>query len=428
MNPDTPPVPSTEETIKLFLRSCVTQNLVPLDEWDARVFPLLQKFNDTHTPKLEPEILKEFYARAHQAELEKRSKPGLFLPALSFKSLVTRTFPPLRFCIEPFFEQGTVNMITAPPNNWKSWFLFVFSHHIATATPWLDKFQTAQAKVMIVNEEDSLRLIQDRYKILNITDTTLPIYFRVAHGSKMTPEWVKSLIAEAKALDVSVILFDSLRALNDANENDSQEMQKVMDYFKSIARENITVIFTHHNRKKSPFGKQDEAEASRGSTGINASVSGHLSLSEIKREDETFIVVQHLKSKVGEKLSPFEIGIKFGRDEVGKVNKIEFAYAGEFKKSEQKLLEMRDEIMAILRPDVWQSLKELHSQEIGGMNIIRTAISMLKKEGIIISATRKELLEKRIEIPLGNLKENFFSINQEKEDVIDSMQSAIDAF
>lgn len=416
MNSDTRPFSTTEETLEIFLNNCVT--LVPLEEWDERIFPLLQKFNDTHTPKLEPEILKDFYDLAYQAELKKRSKPGIFLPALSFKSLVTRTFPPLRFCIEPFFEQGTVNMITAPPNNWKSWFLFLFSHHIATATPWLDKFQTAQAKVMIVNEEDSLRLIQDRYKILNITDTSLPIYFRVAHGSKMTSEWVKSLIDEAKALEVSVIMFDSLRALNDANENDSQEMQKVMDYFKRIARENITVIFTHHNRKKSPFGKQDEAEASRGSTGINASVSGHLSLSEVDREGEKFVIVQHLKSKVGEKLSPFEVSIKFGRDEVGKVNKIEFAYAGEYKASEQKLLAAKDGVMASLKSDEWVSAKDLFELGIAGMSNIRQALSILKKEGVILTLNRKQLLAKGVEVKsFGKPNENFYSLNGEHEPI-----------
>ena len=417
------PIPSTEETIKIFLDNCVT--LIPLEEWDARVFPLLLKFNDTHTPKLEPEMLKEVYDRAHQSELEKKNKPGTFLPALSFQSLVTRKFPPLRFCIDPFFEQGTVNMITAPPNNWKSWFLFLFSHHIATATPWLEKFQTAQAKVMIVNEEDSLRLIQDRYKILNITDTALPIYFRVAHGSKMTPEWVKSLIAEAKALEVSVIMFDSLRALNDANENDSQEMQKVMDMFKAIARENITVIFTHHNRKKSPFGKQDEAEASRGSTGINASVSGHLSLTEVKREDETFIVCQHLKSKVGEKEKPFEISVKFERDEAGKVNKISFAHAGEFKANEQKLNDAKDGIMGVLKQNEWLSAKDLFELKIAGLSNVRQALSVLKKEGVILSMTRKQLSEKFIKVSEGSMKENFYSLNGEQET---SMQEEIENF
>ncbi len=396
---------------------------LPEHKWVDDIFPVMVQVNQTYKPPLPQQDLKRIFDSVTGIERKRRqekepAKEVKYLPAISFGELVKTEFPPLRFCIEPFFEQGTVNMITAPPNNWKSWFLFLFSHHVATATPWLEKFQTAKAKVMIVNEEDSLRLIQDRYKILNITDTTLPIYFRVARGSKMTPEWVKSLMAEAKALDVSVILFDSLRALNDANENDSQEMQKVMDYFKQIARENITVIFTHHNRKKSPFGKQDEAEASRGSTGINASVSGHLSLSEVKREDETFIVVQHLKSKVGEKEKPFEISVKFERDEAGKVNKISFTHAGEFKQSEQKLIDVKNGVMNNLKPNYWTTLKELHEQKLGGLNIIRQALAVLQKDGFVLSMSRKQAIEKNITVEsVGKPNEKLFSLNAEHEPI-----------
>ena len=74
----------------------------------------------------------------------------------------------MRFTIDPFFEQGTVNMVSAAPNTWKSWKMFLYAGHIAMGTPVLDKFPTQQAKVMIVNEEDSERLIQDRLKLLGI--------------------------------------------------------------------------------------------------------------------------------------------------------------------------------------------------------------------------------------------------------------------
>jgi len=186
--------------------------------------------------------------------------------------------------------------------------LFLFSYHIAKETKVFDTFETKQANVLIVNEEDSLRLIQDRYKTLNILDKDLPIYFRVARGAKLTEDFVKEIIDECKQKNITVVMFDSLRALNDANENDSQEMQKVMDMFKMLSRENITVVFTHHHRKKPTFGgKQDDTESSRGSTSINAAVSGHISLEEESRDDGLYLIVKHIKSKSGEKLEPFEV-------------------------------------------------------------------------------------------------------------------------
>ena len=75
-----------------------------------------------------------------------------------------------------------------------------------------------------------------------ITDPTLPIFFRVAYGAKLTDKFVDKLIIEAKLKEVGVIMFDSLRSLHDADENNSQQMQTIMDLFKKITKENISDI------------------------------------------------------------------------------------------------------------------------------------------------------------------------------------------
>ena len=113
----------------------------------------------------------------------------------------------------------------------------------------------------------------------------MPIFYRVAQGSKLDSEtFVDKLIAEAKDKQIGVIMFDSLRSMHVLDENSSKDMQVVMDKLKKIARENITVVFTHHHRKKGMFSKNDDADASRGSSAINAAIRGHLSLEEIERE------------------------------------------------------------------------------------------------------------------------------------------------
>jgi hypothetical protein len=254
-----------------------------------------------------------------------------------------------------------------------------------SGTSALEKFATEKSNVMIVNEEDSARLIQDRLKLLGFTDTSLPIYYRIAQGSKLDKDYIKNLIHETREKNVGVIMFDSLRALHEAEENSSSAMQAVMDLLKTIARENITVIFTHHHRKKAFGGKNDEAEASRGSSAINAAISGHISLEEVEREDGKILVVRHLKSKVGEKLAPFEIAIHTGD------GKVSFQFLGDHKAKERALAEAKNRILSELK--VREELlgrKDFVYLKVGGMTTVKTATALLEKEEEVEVILRKD--------------------------------------
>jgi archaellum biogenesis ATPase FlaH len=332
-----------------------------------------------------------------------------YSPALSHSELMQKEFPIARFTIEPFFEQGTVNMVSAPPNTWKSWLLFLFAKCIVSGTSVFDKFNTEKANVMIVNEEDSLRLIQDRLRLLNITDITLPIYYRVARGTKLTEEFIEDLLGEAEEKSIGVIMFDSLRSIHEADENDSTSMQGVMDHLKKIARKNITVIFTHHNRKKSMFGKGDDAESIRGSSAINAAVSGHISLEENEKDGEKCLVIKHLKSKVGEKIAPFDIGIQTGEN-------ISFSFLGDHKATEKALTGAKIKILELLQDrDELLAIKDFIYFKVGGNTTIKEAIKILMKEGKIEMITRKGAVTRGLKIlsEKGKSNEGLYLLKKE---------------
>lgn len=367
---------------------------MPEDKWDGEVWPMAQEINRTYLPPLQEGELRGVYESITKIERKKRlmlnnkwveTETIQYIPAMTHAELLTKDFPPARYTLEPFFEQGTMNMVSAPPNTWKSWLLFLFARHIADGTSVLGKFQTEKAGVLIVNEEDSSRLIKDRLILLGITDSSLPIYYRVAHGSKLKDDFVDSLIAEAKEKNLGVMMFDSLRSIHEADENDSTGMQGVMDLLKKISRENITVIFTHHNRKKAPFGKGDDAEATRGSSAINAAVSGHISLEEVAKDGEKYLILKHLKSKVGEKLPPFDIEIQASETNVS------FQYLGEHQPKAQALTEAKMMILSALQGrEELLGRKDLVELKIGCMTTIKEALGALDNEGKIKVTLRKD--------------------------------------
>ena len=366
----------------------------PRDSWDNEVWPVVQTINQTYKPPLSEEELTSVYRSITKIESGKM-RGGMggsmnienpeYMPAISHSELIAREFKPARYTIEPFFEQGTMNMVSAPPNTWKSWLLFLFAGHIANGTDVFDKFSTEKANVMIVNEEDSARLVQDRLRLLDVTDITLPIYYRIAQGSKLTLSFIEQLINEAKTKNVGVIMFDSLRAVHEADENDSTAMQGVMDLLKKIVREDITVIFTHHHRKKGMFTKNDDSESSRGSSAINAAISGHISLTEVNDVNGSkYLVLKHLKSKVGEKLQPIDIDIEVGET-------IKFQYLGEHETQDRAENEAKDKILSALQGrEELLSRKDFVHLKVAGQTTVKKALKSLENEGRIRAISRKE--------------------------------------
>ncbi|MCF7898880.1 MAG: AAA family ATPase [Candidatus Pacebacteria bacterium] len=398
----------------------------PFDKWDSEILPMAQAVNNTYSPPLDNDEFFNIYKSITKTESERRLKLNTktntkeneteqveYSPSLTHLELMTKEFPLTRFTIEPFFEQGTVNMISAPPNSWKSWFIFLFAVAVASGKILLDKFKTEKTNVMIVNEEDSPRLIQDRLKLIDAIDTSLQIYYRIAQGSKLTKEFIESLIKEAKEKDIGLIMFDSLRAVHEADENSSTEMQGVMDLLKKIARENITVIFTHHNRKKGMFSKGDDAESSRGSSAINASISGHISLEEVIKDDMRYLIVKHLKSKVGEKEDPFDVEVKKGNESIN------FYYLGEHVQKAEAMSKTKNNILDILQArKEWLSRNDLVLLKAGSLTSITAVIKELKKEGLIDIKKRKEVKDLGLEfLNDGNPVELLYSLKEDGDDI-----------
>ncbi len=365
------------------------------ENWDTEVWPVVQSVNQTYKPPLPVSELSSVYRSITKIESSNTrgsiggkasSENPEYTSAMSHSELMAKEFKPARYTIDPFFEQGTMNMVSAPPNTWKSWLLFLFASHIAHGTDVFGKFSTEKANVMIVNEEDSPRLVQDRLRILNVTDTTLPIYYRIANGAKLTLDYIEELIQEAKEKNVGVIMFDSLRAVHEADENDSTAMQGVMDLLKKIVREDITVIFTHHHRKKGMFTKNDDSESSRGSSAINAAVSGHISLHEKNNtEDNTkTLVLKHLKSKVGEKLEPIDISVEVGPT-------IQFNYVGKHEEKNQAENDAKIKILGLLegRKELL-SRKDFAHLKVAGHTTIKKALKALETENKVIAISRKD--------------------------------------
>lgn len=401
---------------------------LPVDEWEIFCLPMLQAWNKTNTPPLSPDEVRRTFDSIKALEFKNRGNEPVQSVALggavSLENLLSAKFPDARFVVDNLFESGTINMISAPPNKWKSWIVILCAICVSSGRSLFGVFKTERQAVMIVNEEDTERLLQERCSMLIDEPESLPIYFHIGKQIKLNEAFVDKLIAESKQKNIGFIIFDSLRSVHDADENSSKEMQMIMDQLKKITREGITVLFTHHNRKKSRFGGKDESgEDSRGSSAINGAVHGHISCEEDERSDGKYLVISQPKLKATEKLKPFELKIEHSREN----NKMRFPYVGDFNAKENINSKSKEKIKnVILESSEWLSLKDLVAMEVVGPTTIKSALGILESEMVIKSKNRKEAVRLCLPVRSKNGAHNEKLYFRFTEDGYQEVQETID--
>ena len=308
--------------------------------------------------------------------------------ALSLKELLALELPAAKWAVDGLIESGAITMLSALWGQRKSWLCLHAAICVAGGLPVFGVFTTEKQGVLVINEEDTVRQIQERMNILAPPSDDLPIFFLVGQGFRLTDAGVAWLVAEAESKAVGVVIFDSLRSIHGMDENDSATMQAVMDKLKCLTREGLTVLFSHHNRKPAAGQRSGDhnGEETRGSGAINAAVHGHLSLESVKGEDGgEYVIVRQCKSKSAERVASFKVKVEKLPD-----GHLSFVHAGEHK-SENAATKTAEGVMTALRASGrWMNVKELERVGFAKERAIRTALGELKRSGRVAVTTRGE--------------------------------------
>lgn len=364
-----------------------------VSEWEDIVFPAFYAINQQNNPPLSLGELRTIYESISSKELSSRNNTEKRIEgignSMSLKELLGTTFPKVRFAVESLFETGTINMLSAPPNSWKSWIILLCSVCLASGKQLFDKFETSKQGVLIVNEEDTAPMLQERLSMIMEETQDLPIYFYINKEIRLEEKFIEKVVEEAKNKQVGFIIFDSLRSVHDADENSSKEMQETMNQLKKLIKEGFTVLFTHHHRKKMKGGKKDNSgEDSRGSSAINAAIHGHISCEEWDDDNKKYLIISQPKLKSDKKIDPFDVLIEIAEDK----SKIKFTYSGEHKSGVKELNQTQEKVLDIVtNGDKWLSRKDLISMGIGSETTIALVTRNLEKSGYIQSKKRSEI-------------------------------------
>ncbi len=268
---------------------------------------------------------------------------------MTLKELMSNDYPESSWVVEGLVPEG-LTILSAQPGTFKTWLLLDIAISVASGSPLVEVFDTTQGGVLMVDEESSERLLQQRLRSLE-SGTDLPIYFKIGTNFKLDDAQISDIIKRCKKDNIKLITFDSLVRIHDKNENDAVQMSDVFAKVKRFMQEGINVLIAHHNRKGG--NGENPGQEIRGSSDILAAVDCHLSLSMKKDFGRKLLRINQTKLRSSEELEPFEIEV------LTEDGSVDFTYVGVSDQSESK----RDKI-ANLIPDILSNGEVLNQKEI----------------------------------------------------------------
>src|SRR3990167_2156690 len=320
-------------------------------------------------------------------EMEKTNKEEktTFQP-ISHSDLIKIKFPPLQWLVDSLIPSEAITIISGNPETYKSWLVTDLILKSVSKELLFGQFQTQSHGCLVIDEENGLRLLQERIKSLT-ENTNLPIYYLAYSGLKINQESIDRILSFCQKKALKTVVFDSfVRFLDGTDENSSTEIAKIFSLLKILVQNNITVILIHHHRKEGIM-KSSNGQEMRGSSDILASVNCHI----IVEKKEKKIVIIPNKLREAKKINPFILRIEEKEDK-----SISFVFDQVYEESElseaiqKKIIELVAE-----KPNL--SIDQICSilADFGGLNKIKTNIRYLETVDSV-SSNRKGQGRKKV--------------------------------
>ncbi len=300
----------------------------------------------------------------------------------TFDELIEREFEDVEFLIEGLMPKQAITCLSGNPGCGKTWILLEVAIAVATGGKFLDRFQASKGRVLMIDEERRAFETQRRLKKLGspkIKDVFISCLEGLKIDDKKTREEILQFCIEK---EINLVIFDSLRAVNSSDENDSKGAQAIVDAFKEFTRRGMTVLITHHNRKESFLTSRDPAQILRGSIAILAGLTSLVSVDKTENLGKTLeMTISHAKMNEGEKQPTFQVALREDEEE-----KMRWEFIQEIEQDFTKIEKAKEGITGFLKLEGKKYQSEvLNSLESKGFTVrtLRRGLKELEKEGVV---------------------------------------------
>lgn len=267
-----------------------------------------------------------------ERELLAQNNPLQLYPE-TLDQLLDKKFPPREWLVDGLLAAKAMTLLSAAPNSYKTFLMLDMALSIAQGNKLFGELETKQANILIVDEESQDYGLYERFRKFN-APRGLPIYWLSRLGHKITDEgYLDSIISRCAALDVGLVMFDSLTRLHEGEENSSKDMAKVMDSFKTLTDFGIAVMLIHHTRKD-VAGSYSPENSIRGSSEIFAAPDSHVAMRRVGSSD--CVEVRQTKNRFKRPYQPFKLRLVDGENKQVSFQLVEWLRSEEDRTSELK--------------------------------------------------------------------------------------------
>ncbi len=184
----------------------------------------------------------------------------------------------IEWLVKGVIQRGANGFFCATPKGGKSWLALDLAISLALGCDWLGFTVSKPVRVLVVSREDNPALTAWRLQHLfagksaatpNLLDANLHINSRAQTPELMLDngEQVEELCAELKRLKTEFLIFDVFNVMHGADENDNQEMRRVLRVLSRLQAEfGCAIGVVHHYNKFE--GNASMTQRLRGSSAI----------------------------------------------------------------------------------------------------------------------------------------------------------------
>lgn len=291
--------------------------------------------------------------------------------------LMQKEFPEQVYLVDRLVPDAGFTIFSGAPGSYKTFALLELARCVANGQPFLGYFETHQANVLLVDEENGERLLQQRMRLMDVAEH-LPIFYTPTTGFMLTDENVEAAVAKCHEYNIRLVIIDSLVRVHGMSENDAKEMATVSRQLRKFTENNIAVIVTHHTRKRGNF-HGGAGEAMRGSSEILAAADGHIGVS---RKNKFYVCFDQTKQRYAVELGVFEAKVD------GDDNHFRFEFVGFQKPQANKDEILRDAVTMLLsennqlrQKDILDKLGELGVKT--NEHKLRSLLATWESEGLL---------------------------------------------
>jgi hypothetical protein len=219
--------------------------------------------------------------------------------------LMAHHYPPTTYLVDRLIPTESITILSGASRNFKTYTLLDIAISVASQLPLFEHFETSQANVLIINEEDGERLLQDRFQQLGIDKGDgLPIHVSALSNFKLEDKQIEKIIAFCEEQAVTLVIIDSLIRVHSSDENSAREMSRVFAQLRKFTKAGIAVLITQHHRKGNQHSAGGASEM-RGSSDILAAVDSHFAV----HRDNLSLTFSQEKQRYDIELDPFKVNV-----------------------------------------------------------------------------------------------------------------------